>query len=457
MTRPLETEHPVGAERPLERRRPSARDRSAASATGSNWALRMRLLTRVTLAAALTVMAPGPASAAQDNPSRDLSERRERVHREAELAEGALVESSGQLARANRRLDAVTADLDAAEVAVRTARNRLSEARERNRGLRQLLLEAEERLERARVELASSAAATAVQRETVVDMVTANYQGADPQLVALSSYLVSATAEDLVRRTRANEAMLDRQARVYDELQDAQLLAEARADDVEEATDELARRQQEAATGVAELAEVREAAEGAAERLRAAVDARRKATRTAAGIRASDLAVLRRVQARDQAIQDRIRDLAQQSAAPRAPARIVEPGEGPLILPVDGVVTSPYGYRTHPIYKYWGLHDGVDYGAPCGAPLEAAAGGVVSDTYYSDVYGYRLFVDAGRIGGTAITLVYNHASGYGVAEGDRVSQGQVVGAVGDSGWSTGCHLHFTVLANGSPADPADWY
>ena len=76
--------------------------------------------------------------------------------------------------------------------------------------------------------------------------------------------------------------------------------------------------------------------------------------------------------------------------------------------------------------------------------------------YYSSVYGNRLFVYVGQVNGANLSIVYNHASGYRVNVGQRVARGQVVGASGASGWSTACHLHFTVLANGRPVNPMNY-
>ena len=76
--------------------------------------------------------------------------------------------------------------------------------------------------------------------------------------------------------------------------------------------------------------------------------------------------------------------------------------------------------------------------------------------YYSSVYGNRLFVYVGTVNGNSLTIVYNHASGYGVGVGQRVARGQVLGYSGNTGWSTACHLHFTVLVNGQPVDPMNW-
>jgi murein DD-endopeptidase MepM/ murein hydrolase activator NlpD len=152
------------------------------------------------------------------------------------------------------------------------------------------------------------------------------------------------------------------------------------------------------------------------------------------------------------------RQRAQARAQARSQARsqASTPSPGLLAYPVEGYVTSPFGFRTHPIYHYWGLHDGVDFGGGCGTPLRAAAPGKVVSSYFSGVYGNRLVIDHGVLGGKGIATIYNHASGYNVGVGDQVQEGQVIGFEGSTGWSTGCHLHFTVMANGQAVDPMNW-
>jgi murein DD-endopeptidase MepM/ murein hydrolase activator NlpD len=113
--------------------------------------------------------------------------------------------------------------------------------------------------------------------------------------------------------------------------------------------------------------------------------------------------------------------------------------------------------RTHPIYGYYSLHDGTDFGAACGTPIRAAAPGKVLATYYQSAYGNRVIIDHGLQSGVGLATISNHLEGYAVSEGERVQRGQVIGYVGSTGWSTGCHLHFTVLQNGTPTDPMNWF
>jgi murein DD-endopeptidase MepM/ murein hydrolase activator NlpD len=112
-------------------------------------------------------------------------------------------------------------------------------------------------------------------------------------------------------------------------------------------------------------------------------------------------------------------------------------------------VTSPFGYRTHPIFGDTRLHTGIDIGAPYGAPVYAADNGTV--TYVGAMSGYGNVVVVDHGGGLSTT--YNHLSAFFVGTGQSVGRGQQVGSVGCTGYCTGPHLHFEVRINGTPVDP----
>lgn len=140
-----------------------------------------------------------------------------------------------------------------------------------------------------------------------------------------------------------------------------------------------------------------------------------------------------------------------------AAARAAMPSAGTpglLLRPVPGRIGSGFGMRMHPIFHVWRMHSGVDIGSPCGTAIRAAADGVVIGVSYDAASGHRLTIDHGRLGDTNLATIYLHARSYSVHVGQRVRRGQVVGQVGSTGWSTGCHLHFSVRVGGRLVDPA---
>ncbi len=112
-------------------------------------------------------------------------------------------------------------------------------------------------------------------------------------------------------------------------------------------------------------------------------------------------------------------------------------------------VTSGFSMRMHPILNSWKQHNGVDYGAPIGTPVRTVGDGVVEFAGWQNGYGNVVHV---RHGNERLT-VYAHLSRVDVAKGQKVDQGVIIGAVGQTGWATGAHLHFEVKIDGLQQDP----
>jgi murein DD-endopeptidase MepM/ murein hydrolase activator NlpD len=127
----------------------------------------------------------------------------------------------------------------------------------------------------------------------------------------------------------------------------------------------------------------------------------------------------------------------------------VNPGGGSIGWPVNGPVTSAFGYRIHPIFGTQRFHAGIDIGVGHGTPIVAAESGVVILSGPTGGYGNTVVIDHG--GG--LSTLYAHQSSIAVGNGASVSKGQVIGYVGCTGYCTGAHLHFETRVNGSPADP----
>ena len=120
-----------------------------------------------------------------------------------------------------------------------------------------------------------------------------------------------------------------------------------------------------------------------------------------------------------------------------------------LMAPVAGRITSGFGWRFHPILHFGRLHAGIDFGAPTGAPIVAAADGQVVAAGYAGGYGRQVRI----VHSTGIVTTYSHMSSMAASPGLQVRQGQVIGYVGSSGLATGPHLHFEVRINGQPVNP----
>ncbi|MGB8385699.1 MAG: M23 family metallopeptidase [Dermatophilaceae bacterium] len=132
--------------------------------------------------------------------------------------------------------------------------------------------------------------------------------------------------------------------------------------------------------------------------------------------------------------------------APVDGTRVLSSG---FVRPVEGPVSSRYGPRFHPILQVWKLHTGTDIGAACGTPVKAVKDGVVSFAGAAGGDGNRVVVEHGQ----GLATTYNHLSSYAAVGGMPVRQGQIIGYVGTTGLSTGCHLHFEVMVTGSSSTP----
>ena len=131
---------------------------------------------------------------------------------------------------------------------------------------------------------------------------------------------------------------------------------------------------------------------------------------------------------------------------------VQDPDKAAVWIPVEGRVSSQFGWRTHPIFKYRSFHTGADIAAPYGTKIRAAAPGTVVDVVYLGAYGLVTVVDHGF----SLATMYAHQARSLVHPGEHVQAGQIIGAVGCTGWCTGPHVHFEVWSRGNPQNPQRW-
>jgi len=160
-----------------------------------------------------------------------------------------------------------------------------------------------------------------------------------------------------------------------------------------------------------------------------------------------------------------------QAAAAKAAAASTEPAGGNIgsVDPATAVpdpsshlinpeptahVTSPFGTRINPTGGGTEFHTGIDLAIGCGTPIPVAANGLVISAAWGGGYGNRVVVENGIIAGHHIVTTYNHMTSWAVSPGQSVTQGQIIGYIGETGRATGCHLHFEVYSDGQLVDPA---
>lgn len=390
----------------------------------------------------------------------DLHDRKHKVHSRVRHAQGDLQESSRELAAATRKLERSRAALAAAQRRFDAAEHKLTVAEAYDARMQARLSTAEHELALAREELAAARAAVKEMRRRIGELAADNYANGDPALMGLAVMLKSQNPSEVTSQMNTVDSLMSRQDTELADLREARVQLAEKEARVQEMTRKVAAERKAAAERVVRTQELRREALAAKRQVRDLVVRNREAEAEATKIRRADARKLQELQRQEQQIR---RLILARAARAAARARRQHSGGGYtgstgalLMRPVPGVVTSPYGWRMHPIYHYWGLHDGTDFSASCGTPLRAGGSGTVISRVWSDVYGNRLYVDVGQVNGHNLTLVYNHATSYRVGVGSHVARGETLGWAGSTGWSTGCHLHFTVLRDGSPTDPMNY-
>lgn len=120
-----------------------------------------------------------------------------------------------------------------------------------------------------------------------------------------------------------------------------------------------------------------------------------------------------------------------------------------MVAPVDAEITSPYGYRIHPITGETDFHTGIDLGASMGTPIRAAFSGTVTEIGESEIFGNYIVVTHSD----SLSTRYCHCNKIVAEKGAVIRQGETIAKVGTTGMSTGPHLHFEIKINGVNVDP----
>ena len=141
--------------------------------------------------------------------------------------------------------------------------------------------------------------------------------------------------------------------------------------------------------------------------------------------------------------------------APKSPQPSPTPQKQEWIKPCNGPITSGYGKRVSPVPGASTYHNGWDIGVPIGTPVNTIADGKVIAVGPATGYGKWVVVDHGVINGTRVTSEYGHLSSWNVSYGQIVKQGQVIAKSGNTGYSSGPHLHITIREGAFPGKAQD--
>ena len=380
-------------------------------------------------AAVFTSLAAAPAAPAEDLQSK--LEAKQAKLEDVRERKGVL---STTIARDGRRIDRLTAEVADIRTEEAAVRARLAaKQRELDRAVAQLDV-ARGRLERLRAHLKRALLAL---RERLVAM----YEAGSPDLISVivgSSDLndLAARTEYLDRLHGMDEAVVGRVRELRDEVRRIVNRLRGVKQRIEAARDAIASEEQALATA------------------RAALQSRQKALVEARQAREAALARIgeheEELDGSVAAIQAKIAARLVSTGSVPLPAGPIQGGGSGMIWPVDGPVVSPFGPRTiNGSYEY---HPGIDIAVPEGTPIRAAATGAVIFTEpesSSGGYGNYTCIDHG--GG--LSTCYAHQSSFAVSAGQSVSQGQIIGYSGCTGYCFGPHVHFEVRINGSVTDP----
>lgn len=369
-----------------------------------------------------------------------------------------------EFAESSEAMVLAAADLRLADSALPGARATASNARELLASAQRRQKDAAMRRGRAQVRLmlgAQDAEATAAlvqeQRALIGQMAREAYQGGGA-LTNVSILLEARSPADFAERLVSLQTVASSQRSALADLQAVQEAVGAQAQGLEAVRDELARADEQAQQDLRAVVALESSARAAEEQVARLVATREAALAAAAAAQVDEDAATRYRESVSSVLTAQLAARTRQALGDGADIDgTTVPGRpGTLAWPIPGRVSSPFGMRVHPITGVFKLHTGTDLSAACGTPIQAARSGVVIEAGWNSAYGWRTVVSHGAVDGVLLTTTYNHQERLGTTVGARLAAGEVLGTVGSTGYSTGCHLHFEVYVNASLVDPQRW-
>ncbi|MCW2829465.1 MAG: hypothetical protein JWP31_157 [Aeromicrobium sp.] len=410
------------------------------------------VLTAAVLSAALLATLTAPSFADKKD---DLHQQKKENSSELADAKKALDASTKEFAQAAASLKRAQVKLDAARSTLGQTQGRLATAQELDLEMQRRLERSQADLKRARADLTRGERRLKSSEDAVEEFAVQSFLQGDPGLRAFSGLVSGGDPQDFTEEISMNAAVSDSQTATMQRLDATRVILTLNREKVQKLRDKVKVQRKEAAANLVEKKRLEAAAAEQNRQVTKLVSNRRGAQAVARQAQVEDERMVRAREAESARLNARLAALARQQVKTGGKSSGGD-GGGSLSYPVNGPITSPYGMRVHPVTGVYKLHDGTDFGVACGTPIRAAASGTIIEQYFNGAYGNRVIINHGVKRGVNVVTTYNHLSGYAASAGSRVNRGQVIGYVGSTGYSTGCHLHFMVLVNGATTQPMNW-
>lgn len=417
---------------------------------GRHAGLRRRLVAALgvcVLASSLAVSTAGVARADDDRDAvaNSKSEAADRVSQLKSSLEGI----DAALADVYVQLDTLKQQIPEAQTALSTAQTTYETATRQHQVALDQLESAQAEQQRIEDEVTAAKAEQDEATQAIAGMARQMYRGDSVSPVVIA--MTAEGTEDISDRAAAAQALTRSQSRALEDARNSEVVQRNQAERqaavteriqslesaAKEAEDTAAAAKQEAADKLSELTQ-----------LKADAEAKQKEWDSKKSDAESQLS-------KWQAEYDKMSSKLEAIDAANRAAGTTFGGTGTFSSPLDIplVVTSPFGYRLHPVLVVYKLHNGTDFAAACGTPIHPVAPGVVIATNVETAGGNVAYVNHGMINGSSWVSAYVHMGSFNVAVGQQVDTSSVVGYVGSTGYATGCHLHLTMEQNGNLVDP----
>lgn len=381
-------------------------------------------------------------SASPSAGAESLKDARERVKKAMVQAKRDVSSDKKAVSTATDRLEASQSALDKARSELAYVRKKLAAAKAKDAAVAADLAAAQDAFDIAAAAVLAAQEDVDAQRALVGLVVRSAYQQ-HTDLTKLSLIVGAESASDLAQRVQWSTTLFDSSTSQLDRLTELQAGLEAARTARATAEAKLSDQRRASAEHVAEVKKLTAQAASRKAALKKLVAANAKL----------------KAKAQDELETSRKQYRALEKQEARIAAKLRGDGynivnRGGFIKPVDAAAGSAFGMRYHPILHYWRMHWGTDFGAACGAPIRAMANGkVISAGWTTYGFGNYTIISYGRMFGAQLASGYAHQSKVLVHAGQRVKQGQIVGYVGTTGLSTGCHLHLQIYRNGVRVNP----